>query len=51
VADGLGVREGAVITPLVILLGPLALAVAVGASIVPARRVRRAPVAALLHSE
>jgi hypothetical protein len=51
VADGLGVDMGAVLSPWLLLLVPLALLVALAASIVPARRARRAPVADLLHAE
>lgn len=51
VANNLGVRDGAVLSPLILLLGPVALLVAVAASLYPARRARREPVAALLHVE
>lgn len=51
VADDLGVADTAVFSPLLLLLVPLALVVAVGASLYPSRRARRAPVAAVLRVE
>jgi putative ABC transport system permease protein len=51
VADGLGVDAGAIVSPWLLLLVPLALLVAVGASILPARRARRLPVAELVRVE
>jgi putative ABC transport system permease protein len=51
VADGLGVGASAVLSPWIWLLVPLALLVAVGASLLPAHRARRAPVADVLRAE
>jgi predicted lysophospholipase L1 biosynthesis ABC-type transport system permease subunit len=51
VADDLGVHDVAIITPLLFLLVPLTLLVAIGASLYPARRARRAPVAEVLRVE
>jgi hypothetical protein len=51
VADGLGVATNAVIPPLVFVLVPLALLVAVVASVLPARRAARTSVSALLRTE
>jgi putative ABC transport system permease protein len=50
-ADGLGVDAGAVFSPWLAVLVPASLLVAVGASILPARRARRAPVADVLRVE
>ena len=51
VADDLGVDASLVFAPLLLLLVPAALAVAVLASLGPARRARRLPVATLLNGE
>jgi hypothetical protein len=51
VADGLGVASAATIPLLLLLLIPLALLVGAGASLLPARRARRAPVGDLLRVE
>jgi putative ABC transport system permease protein len=51
VADDLGVDSSLVFAPLLLLLVPAALAVAVLASLGPARRARRLPVATLLNGE
>jgi hypothetical protein len=51
VADDLGVVDALTISPLIWLLVPLALLVAVVAALYPARRARRQPVAELLRVE
>lgn len=51
VASDLGVRTTAVFSPLIAALVPMALLVAVAASLYPARRARRAPVAEVLRVE
>ena len=51
VAADLGVAETVVLSPLILLLVPLALVVAIVASLYPSRRARRAPVAAVLRVE
>jgi putative ABC transport system permease protein len=51
VADGLGIAPDITVSPWVLLVGPLVLAVAVASSVVPARRARRESVATLLRVE
>jgi hypothetical protein len=51
VADDLGVADAVVLSPLILLLVPLALVVAIVASLYPSRRARRAPVATALRVE
>jgi putative ABC transport system permease protein len=51
VAESLGVDVGAVVSPWLALVVPASLLVAAGASILPARRARRAPVADVLRAE
>jgi ABC-type lipoprotein release transport system permease subunit len=51
VADQLGVRDDPVVTPLLVLLVPASLLVAVVASLSSARRARRLPVATMLRAE
>jgi ABC-type lipoprotein release transport system permease subunit len=51
IADQLGVRDDPVVTPLLVLLVPASLLVAVVASLSSARRARRLSVAAMLRAE
>jgi len=51
VADGLGIGSDVTVSPWLLVVAPLLLAVAIAASIVPARRARRESVAALLRVE
>jgi ABC-type antimicrobial peptide transport system permease subunit len=51
IADSFGVRPSPVIPAAVALLVPAAIAMGVAASVVPARRARRADVARLLRAE
>jgi len=51
IADGTGVRPGAVLSPWLLLIPPLVLLIALGASIVPARRAARESITELLRAE
>jgi hypothetical protein len=51
VADGLGVQRGAVVAPILLLLVPLTVLVAIGASLYPGRRASRESITTLLRAE
>jgi putative ABC transport system permease protein len=51
IADGIGVHPGAVLSPWLLLIPPLVLLVAIGSSLVPARRAAREQITELLRAE